>query len=75
MDWLGYLVAFFIVALLTYIPGKILAPMVFTTNRTKRRAFKLANLTPSRTFVDIGCGRGHILGLSPIRPKGEKMRE
>lgn len=67
MDWLGYLVTFLIVALLTYIPGKMLAPMVFTSPRTKRRVFKLASLTPGQTFVDIGCGRGHMIVMAANR--------
>lgn len=54
-------VTFVIVLLLSLVPWKTSAPLVFTTARTKKRLFDLLSLTPDQTFVDLGCGRGNLL--------------
>jgi 16S rRNA A1518/A1519 N6-dimethyltransferase RsmA/KsgA/DIM1 with predicted DNA glycosylase/AP lyase activity len=45
----------------SFIPGKTLSPMVFTSGQSKKRILKLAQITPDDVFVELGCGKGDLL--------------
>jgi precorrin-6B methylase 2 len=55
------LVSFVVVLLLTFVPGKTLAPLVFTTRKTREQLFAAARLQKGQRFVDLGCGKGNLL--------------
>ncbi len=54
-------ITFVVILGLLIIPGKTVAPLVFTSKGTQKRLFALINLKPKQTFIDLGCGRGNLL--------------
>lgn len=57
--WIIYLIGFIFLGSLAYAAGAG-APWVPTWKKDFERIFKLANLKPEETFIELGCGNGRV---------------
>lgn len=57
--WIIYLIGFIFLASLAYAAAAG-APWVPTWKKDFERIYKLANLKPGETFIELGCGNGRV---------------